>query len=152
MAPLTHGVFRRSANAKALRLLRDKVIYSREQTAKLDLPSLLMLGAHHIIAEPKQWTQGITLVRQLIYRFIRGPLTIHMFLALVESLLNKKNTPLMLYKVYAVTSRRKMSEICDQSINYFYDDLIIIARKPIYLFFAFYGSIFFFCSRLHLMN
>lgn len=25
-APLTHGVFRRSANAKALRLLRDKVM------------------------------------------------------------------------------------------------------------------------------
>ncbi|CAH0755778.1 unnamed protein product [Diatraea saccharalis] len=119
VAPLTHGVFRRSANAKALRLLRDKMDALgpwAESCAELERAPVLLLAAlvkefFRALPQPllsaelyPAWLQVLTLsqaekvpvVRSLLLKLPKAHYTmLTYFVCLLQAIAKKSNINLM---------------------------------------------------------
>lgn len=119
IAPLTHGVFRRSANAKALRLLRDKLDALgpwAEGCAELDRAPVLLLAAlvkefFRALPQPllvaelySSWLQvlslsqveKVTAVRSLLLKLPKAHYTmLTYFICLLQAIAKKSNINLM---------------------------------------------------------
>ncbi|KAM3965726.1 uncharacterized protein ACR2FA_000049 [Aphomia sociella] len=119
IAPLTHGVFRRSANAKALRLLRDKLDALgpwAEGCAELDRAPVLLLAAlvkefFRALPQPllvaelyPAWLQVLSLsqgekvaaVRSLLLKLPKAHYTmLTYFVCLLQAIAKKSNVNLM---------------------------------------------------------